>query len=365
MHEEQNLQRLIYKLQQAELRKDQSLKNTTRKLSREYRRELHSIIGRKNLRRYEEMRSRHRKHLLDIGERVDPTFVGEAKIQEARRKANKESQEFLKEIGLDRERALNFSKKYRKRFQTSISEILGTPKKRKYFRLRKQATDSHTNSIILEPPYQHTFDSGPYTHNSSLTQERLAYPVGGSFFNAATGEMGSWSTVCTSNLREEEWSRSYHSSSIIGTYTMPEAGHLAVTLRLKTLFIGHWGVMRDESGWSEATCDQESYVFLNAFKQFPPWLDLLRDDRSYSLDYHREFGWSDVYWGNIEGMSGWISIRDVDLISHNFFDRSDLVYFVVGAREWHNVRTNDVSADCILHVHYILDRVRVRSSSED
>ncbi len=338
-------------LEQDEWGKAQSLAGTVERLSTEYQRELHSIVGDENLEAYHDLRRRLRERVGEIASKAEPTVVGEAEIQEARLQAAEESRAFLQEIGFDMPRASELRGEFHTRFHHLIAETLGRPEEPNYLVPPEMVPeDIHNPWVWYAPPYpgwrwiRWTYDSGrPWT------------PDYWNYLDHKAGQLGTYTHIHVSNASDSDYAYVRFRTGMRFWYWMPVAGMAEVWMRLQCINTPYSGYLKDEWGWSDSVCDQESRAYVQAIYPGPG-----APRMSTILDYRRTG--TDASWANHREPAG--QYRWAHIFSSGAYPGGSWVLLEAGTEDFNFFWSNDVSIHSAMTMRWFLKNIVVRSTGE-
>ncbi len=338
-------------LEQEELKQAQNLESSIKKISAEYEKELRGVVGDENLERYFEFRLPLRMQMRDAELKALPTVVGENEVEEKRLQSADKSREFLKEIDFDMARASKLRGEYQARIQKVFAEAVGRPDEAAYLVLPENApADIHNPWATYSPPYP-----GWAWACSWARSDEPYNPSFARYLNSAAGSLGTYTHTHVSGADNSDYAWVRYHTSMRFWYRMPAAGMVEVWMYMQCISSPYSGYLKDEWGWSDSVCDQESHARLRVIVPGPS-----APRKSAVLDYRRTG--TDATWSRSVAYPG--QYRWKHIFSMDSYPANTWVLIEIGTEEWNRFWSNDVTIHSGMTMRWFLRNVYVRSSGE-
>lgn len=328
-----------------------SLQGALRELDVAYQKELHNLIGTQNLERYFNFRAAQQKEIKTAVIKQPPTLVGEHKLLETRKRAIRNSHQFLQDINFDMARGTELREAYRRRLFEVIERHREKPDEPNYLVMPEDVPENIYNPwVVFGPPYP----GWAWSYGRNWSDEPDV-PSIARYLNSASGSIGSYTYTHVGGADDSDFAWARYKTGMRFWYRMPVAGLLEVWLHLQAVNTYYAGYFVDEWGWSDANCDQESHFFLQVIA---PEVSAMR--LSTVLDYRRTG--TSAHWGNEAVDAG--DDRWAHLFSTNAYAAGTWLLVEVGTQEWNHFWSNDVSIGSMVQMQWFMENAYLRSSGE-
>lgn len=331
--------------------REQSLKGEVEKLNRAYQTKLHKLIGRKNLERYLKFCQNQRETMKTAVSKQKPTFSGEQELQAVCRRAKAKSRRFLQDIRFDMTRASQMRNAHKQRLSQVIERHRGKPDDSNYLVLPKNVPENIYNPwAVYSPPY-----AGWAWMNSWWRTDEPDNPHFEIYLDVVTGSIGSKVHINVHGADDNDNCAALQKTGLNFWYQIPVTGLLEVWVKIQAIDTDYTGRFTDEWGWSDATCDQDSSIFLQVKS---PAISAPR--YSTVLDYRRTG--TTAQWVNSVAAAG--NERWAHLFSTESYAAGTWLLVEVGTQENNYFYSNDVTVRSTIKMHWFLKNVFIRSSGE-
>lgn len=349
--EHKKVAKISVDLIQSELNNAKNLNTKILRISKEYRKELRSIIGDQNIKNYNGLHRKLRNRVNNVVLKAEPTFEGETEIRGARKKIIEESRNYLKTIDFNTNLAKRARDKHKKELQDAIRDTIKRPEKPNYLVLpEKVPKDIHNPWEIYQPPYP----GWSWSYWWGVSDEPR-YPIYSRYLNAAAGQIGTYTSNYVSGADNSDYSYVRYRTAVRFWYKIPVAGMVNCWVRMQSIDTRHSGWFDDEWGWSDATCDQESKAYLRVINPGPGALRY-----ATILDYRRSG--TDASWNGTllyPGYERWAHVYSSDSYPSNTW-----LLLEFGTEDWNHFWCNDVSVGSYMTMRWFLKNIYLRSSGE-
>lgn len=202
-------------------------RNQAEKVTREYLRRLHSVIGTRNMPKYLEFRNRSIDEMLAARRRLPESEQGMRKLAEIGRGQAAKSLIFMKNLGVDTNRIRRLQETFQKRKRALLDA-----------RIRKEVAASRvarTKNKTFYPPFDGwLWVLNEYEHLYDPTAYLWTWPGKTPLANPATGNVGFASTLGVCWASDEDQVSLDSRASVVQWYQIPKpGGKLAVRIRAK------------------------------------------------------------------------------------------------------------------------------------
>jgi len=351
MKEQQAAARISLELRDVELKKAQAMNQNIMRIGSGFQRELQSLIGRDNIRRYRATQEKARQQIREAHLKARPTYEGETEIEQVRAKLIKESKSLLKEIKFDYDKVKQLRAKHGKELSDAVAETLGRPEEPNYLIHPEDVPkEIHNPWVLYGPPYPGW--AWAYWWGKS---DEPNYPAFYRYLNSAAGQVGTYSGIRVSGADDSDWAYVRYRTAVRFWYRPPQAGMIDLWIKMQNINTCHSGRLDDEFGWSGANCDQESHTYLQVVSPGPGALR-----KGTILDYRRTG--TDAYWNRCPWGAGYE--RWSHLYSSDAYPANTWLLLEVGTEEWNHFWCNDVTVSSHMTMRWFLKNIYVRSTGE-
>lgn len=307
----------------------------------EYRERFRTLLG-PGADAYVETRARIKEELDAVERSAEPTAAGERATDEARLAARDSSRAFLADIGFDRDAARALREEFHvrsARLRDELTEGVGS----ETFALREEEVPAevHNPWAFFRP----SFPGGISERYLGRTPGAQIYDHQ-SYYDRTTGTVGSLTRVKDFLASDYDYAYCMYKTGVRFWWKLPEDGRIELYMRLRAKNSTYWGDFRDEWGWSDAQCQQNSRGYMQVL-----WPHVGRVHYDTLLDYHRRG--TDAHWvKRIQSAGG---TRHPHIYSRDRYYAGKWALIEVGVIDYNFFVTNDVSVHSSMEMLWILD----------
>lgn len=326
---------------------EKELSTTLNRLRNESLREIHSLIGAEKLERYNAFQSRRRQRIADTSTLLKHVSTSETLKQEVRKRSLAEAREFVAGLDIDLANLKRIQKQYAAQAQLAIEQAMQSEKEAPYVDISSAEVPKLTNNPWrwYYPTYAGAWGTTGWDGSGGSRSVSHAE-------NAATGEIGSWSSMGLHDADDSDYSYTNALSEIWIWFQMPAAGLVEAWVYLQATNTPYGGCLSDEWGFSDASIQQLTRPYLEVINP--------AGGRRYGtlLDYRR--GEDEGCWASFIATGG--DYRYAHLYSMESYAAGQWVLMAIGVHDYNYFWVNDMSCDSYLTSRWFVRQIAVRST---